>query len=116
MNKLYYFHGADDESGVFIGAESWKEARKYAIGHECMDGSEFIDIRGSLCKENGKTVYTEKSGEHEAHEILATGYTVFWWSGDCNKCGKWHERLSPVNGELICSDCEESPNDEDYGD
>jgi len=107
MFKLYYFHGADDESGVFVGAKSWRAARNSVINHECFDGCMFTEIRGNLCKENGKVVHTEKSGEHEAHEILATGYTVFWWSGDCNKCGEWHERLSPVNGELICGQCED---------
>jgi len=48
VKKLYYFHGPDRESGVFIGAETWKEARKMSIGHDFMDGHEFIDIRGSL--------------------------------------------------------------------
>ena len=115
MKKLYYFHGSDDESGVFVGVESWRAARNYAINHECMDGSDFIDLRGRLCKENGKVVHTEKGGEHDANDLLAAGYTVFWWSGDCEICGEDCERLSPVDGKLICCDCEESPNDEDYG-
>jgi len=107
MNKLYYFSGNDEDSGVFVGAKTWREARNFAITHECMDFSEFIEIRGSLCKQEGKIVYTELAGEHGADDLLATGYTGFWWMGDCAKCGKWHERLNPVNGQLICGQCED---------
>ena len=107
MNKLYYFHGHDDESGVFLGAKTWRDARNMAIGHECTDDSDFIDITGHMCRENGKPCYTEVSGSLEVHEILATGYTCFWWSGDCEICGVDHDRLTPVDGKLICSDCED---------
>lgn len=107
MNKLYYFHGPDDEGGVFIGAKTWREARNMAIGHDSISECEFIAIQGRLCKDDGKPVYTEVTGEHEAHELLAAGYTNFWWSGDCEKCGRWEERLNPDSGKLICSDCEE---------
>jgi len=110
VKKLYYFHGPDSESGVFIGAETWKEARKMSTGHDFMDGHEFIDIRGSLCRENGKPVLTEVHGEHEAHEILATGYTGFWWMGNCDICGEDCEMLRPKGGKLICSECE-NPDD-----
>ena len=111
MNKLYYFHGADDESGVFVGAATWREARNFAIGHECMDGSEFVEIQGRLCKENGKVVHTEKGGEHDGIELLALGYTGFWWSGYCEKCGEDCEMLRPKDGKLICSECENPEED-----
>ena len=106
MNKLYFFTGNDEDAGVFLGAKTWREARNMAIGHPCADDCEFIEIRGSLCRESGKPCYTEVNGEMECHEILATGYTSFWWSGYCEKCGEDHERLSPVDGKLICSECE----------
>ena len=107
MNKLYYFHGADDDSGVFVGAATWRDARNYAIGHESTDGSEFIEIQGRLCKENGKVVHTKKSGEHDGIELLALGYTGFWWSGYCEICGEDSERLTPRDMKLICCDCED---------
>ncbi len=112
MNKLYFFSGPDADSGVFIGAKTWREARTRAMRHECMDYVEFIDIRGGMCKENGKPVHTEVTGELELHEILATGYTNFWWAGDCDKCGKYSDHLNPtIDGKLICLDCE-TPEDE----
>lgn len=105
--KLYFFTGNDSDTGVFIGAETWREARNMVIGNECMHDCEFIDIRGSMCKENGKVVHTEVKGEHEAHELLAIGYTKFWWNGECDKCHVWQEHLDPIDGKLICSDCQE---------
>lgn len=105
MNKLYYFSG-NDETGVFVGAQTWKEARKVAISHECMDGYEFTEIRGHMCREDGKPVLTELAGEHEADDLIKAGYTSFWWTGDCEICGIWSEHLNLVDGKLICYDCE----------
>src|SRR5665648_310037 len=106
MNKLYFFSD-DEERGVFVGADTWRKARNFAFGHENMDGIEFIDIRGHLCRESGKPVYTTVAGEHDADDLMAAGYTNFWWMGDCAICGSWSERLTPINGKLICSDCED---------
>lgn len=107
MNKLYYFTGKDEDTGVLIGARTWREARNMAIGNDGLHDCDFVDIRGSLCRENRKPVYTEVSGEHDDEEILATGYTQFWSSGECAKCGEWNEHLDPVDGKLICTECQE---------
>lgn len=107
MYKLYYFTGNDEDSGIFVGAKTWREARNFVIGHDALHDCEFVDIRGSLCRENGKPVYTKVNGEHDVLELLEAGYTNFWWMGDCEKCGEWSERLKPVDGKLICSECED---------
>lgn len=111
MNKLYCFTGNDGDSSVFIGAENWHKARNLAIFHECMDCCDFVDIRGSMCKQAGKPVHTKLGGEHDADDLMAAGYTGFWWSGDCAECGNYDELLSPVNGKLICLECEDPEED-----
>lgn len=108
MNKVYFFADEhnDEGRGVFVGAKTWKEGRRFAISTDELDGVDFIDIKGHVCKENGKVMVTDVSGIMEGHEVLATGYTGFWWSGNCEECGAWKERLNPIDGKLICYECE----------
>lgn len=105
--KLYYFSGGDEESGVFVGARTWKEARNSILCHDSVADCAFIDIRGTLCRgDGGIPVYTDKFGEHRGEDLIKAGYTNFWSCGNCDKCGKWEERLNPVDGKMVCCECE----------
>lgn len=111
MNKIYFFKTHEEaETGVFISAQNWKEARKIAIDSETFmdDDYKFIEIVGGLHKEKGRMFYTEKRGELDQHDLINAGCVGFHWvDSDCEQCGIIRWRIQPVNGKMICGYCED---------
>ncbi len=104
-NRVYFFQEKDADTGVFIGAKTWKEARSLALRCEEID-CDFIKVEGHLCRQDGKPVVTAKHGQLDAHELMEAGYTHFWWEGvDCKRCGEKWARCHPLNGKLVCDSC-----------
>jgi len=106
QNKVYYFQTHKDaDCGVFVGAQSWKEGRKEALTTETFDDYEFIEITGHVCRENRKAVVTDKVGELDVLDLLATGYTKFYWNEyPCDNC-KSEAECSPCGPKMLCSKC-----------
>lgn len=106
MPKVYFFKTNENaDTGVFVGAENWKEARKMAIRSEIFDDYEFIEIVGNICKQNGKVVTTEKNGELEPDDLMEAGYCGFYWEyHPCDKC-KAETRCHPHGGQMLCDEC-----------
>lgn len=107
MNKIYFFTDKEAEFGVFVGAKTWKEARKIALSCEEVD-CDFIDIEGHICKEGKKPILTDINGKLDCEDILKSGYEGFYWEyGKCDKCGLEDCRTYPYERKMmICLECQ----------
>ncbi|OLN29930.1 hypothetical protein [Desulfosporosinus metallidurans] len=107
MNKVYFFTEKDADTGVFIGAMTWREARKIAFTCDEID-CEFIDVEGHICKIDQKPVLTEVNGKMECDDLLKSGYEDFYWEyGKCEKCCLENGPVYPSEGRMICYECRE---------
>jgi len=94
VNKVYFFILDEEYGGTNISAPSWKEARNIFLNHElyteiegpswCYD--KYIQIKGHMCKKDGKIVYTNKPmGELDIKATCELGLN--WWSCENEVCG-----------------------------
>jgi hypothetical protein len=72
MSKVYYFQDPSRDSGLFIAAKSWKEARSISLtgDYDMLAYIAFPEIEGHLLKNGDKKPYiTEKHGQLELYEL-----------------------------------------------
>ena len=83
MNKVYYFQDPSRDSGLFIAAKTWKEARNISLtgDYDMLANITFPEIEGSVLKNSdGKPYATEKHGQLELYELdeLKIPYTTVY--------------------------------------
>ena len=108
--RAYYVTTEYSEGGVGIIADSAKEAKAIAFGHECFgDDAEWIDLRVKW-KRNVNVTGLPK-GEIDLMEGLLRGlYGYIYGAGSCPVCEDGCDYGNPLvydSGIVRCQACEE---------
>lgn len=74
MNKVYFFQDPTRDTGLFIAAKSWKEARSISLtgDYDMLANISFPEIKGKLLRDSyGKPYKTELYGQLELYQLDA---------------------------------------------
>lgn len=100
--RAYFVQGKGADYGVAIVADTAKEARNLAIGHDALDEVPFIEIEVKWKRE--ADVSGLPKGEVEAVEALRRGL-YGWIMGDCPNCLLDAEQIEFDDGKFSCERC-----------
>lgn len=100
--RAYFVQGKDMDYGVAIVADTAKEARNLAVGHDALDAVPFIEIEVKW--KRGADVTGLLKGEVDPVEALRRGL-YGWIMGDCPNCQNDAEQIEYDDGKFSCERC-----------